>query len=131
MNTQFYWGIIAGGLIALVAILIPAILQIKRTAKAAEDFLHTTQESLNPLLRRLQETVETTNQVAEKLDESMNNVRHLTKSVGQTAVIVDDINKVIRHIDTFTSVRISSIGVGIKTALSVLTQGFIKKEVGK
>lgn len=127
MNTQFFWGIIAGALIVLVAFLIPVILQIKRTAKAAEDFLLITRESLNPLLKKLQETVEKTNQIAEKLDESISNVQHLTKSVGETGAIIDDINRLIRQIGTFMSVTMSNFGVGIKTALSVLTQGIIKK----
>ncbi len=127
MNTEFFWGIIAGALIILTAFLIPVILQIKRTAKAAEDFLLITQESLNPLLKRLQETVEKTNQIADKLDESISNVQHLTKSVGETGVIIDDINRLIRQIGTFMSVTMSDFGVGIKTALSVLTQGIIKK----
>ncbi|MBI4681595.1 MAG: DUF948 domain-containing protein [Nitrospirae bacterium] len=127
MDTQFFWGIIAGALIVLVAYLIPVITQIKRTAKAAEDFLWTTQESLDPLLKRLQKTVEKTNQIADKLDESISNVQHLTKSVGETGAIIDDINQLIRQIAASISVMTSNFGVGIKTALSVLTQGLIKK----
>ena len=127
MNTQFFWGIIAGALIVLVAYLLPVILQIKRTAKAAEDFLRTTQESLNPLLKKLQETVDKTNHIADKLDESIGHVHHLTKSVGETGAIIDDINQLIRQITSSISVITSNFGVGFKTALSVLTQGIIKK----
>jgi len=127
METQFFWGIIAGAVIVLVAFLIPVILQIKRTAKAAEDFLRTTQESLNPLLRKLQENVEKANQVADKLDELISNVLPLTKAVGDTGAIVDDINTLMRQINTFISGTMSGLGVGIKTALSVLAQGIIKK----
>lgn len=127
MDKQFFWGIIAGAFIVLVAYLIPVILQIKRTAKAAEDFLLTTQASLNPLLKRLQETVEKTNQVAANLNESISNVQHLTKAVGETGAIVDDINRLIRQIGQFISVSTSSFGVALKTALSVLSQGLIKK----
>lgn len=131
MDTQFFWGIIAGAFIVLVAFLIPVILQIKRTAKAAEDFLQATQESLNPLLKGLQETVEKTNQVAGKLDESIGNVQHLTKAVGDTGAIIDDINSLIRQMGQFISVSTSSFGVALKTALSVLAQGLIKKGVEK
>lgn len=128
MDKQFFWGIIAGAFIVLVTFLIPVILQIKRTAKAAEDFLLTTQASLNPLLKRLQETVEKTNQVAANLNESISNVQHLTKAVGETGAIIDDVNRLIRQIETFISVTTSNLGVGIKTALGVLAQGIIKKE---
>lgn len=131
MDTQFFWGIIAGAIIVLVAFLIPVILQIKRTAKAAEEFLQTTQESLNPLLKGLQETVEKTNQVAGKLDESISNVQHLTKAVGDTGAIIDDINSLTRQMGHAISVSTSSFGVALKTALSVLAQGLIKKGVEK
>ncbi len=129
MDKQFFWGVIAGAFIVLVTFLIPVILQIKRTAKAAEDFLLTTQASLNPLLKRLQETVEKTNQVASNLNESISNVQHLTKAVGETGAIIDDVNRLIRQIFSIISCTTSGLGVGIKTALGVLAQGIIKKEV--
>ncbi|MEW6600746.1 MAG: DUF948 domain-containing protein [Nitrospirota bacterium] len=131
MDTQFFWGIIAGAFIVLVALLIPVMLQIKRTAKAAEDFLQATQASLSPLLKKLQETVDKTNQVANKLDESISDVQHLTKAVGETGAIIEDIKTLIKQISTLISGTISSFGAGIKTALGVLTQGIIKKEVEK
>lgn len=131
MDTQFFWGIIAGAFIVLVAFLIPVILQIKRTAKAAEDFLQTTQKSLNPLLKSLQETVENTNQVVDKLDESIGNVQHLTKAVGETGAIIDEVNSLVRQVRHTLSVSTSSFGVALKTALSVLAQGLIKKGVEK
>jgi len=127
MDKQFFWGVIAGAFIVLVAYLIPVILQIKRTAKAAEDFLLTTQASLNPLLKRLQDTVEKTNQVATNLNESISNIQHLTKAVGETGAIIDNVNRLIGQTFTLISGAMSGFGVGIKTALSVLAQGLIKK----
>jgi uncharacterized protein YoxC len=123
----FFWGIISGGLIILVAFLVPAILQFKRTAKAAEDFLQVTQDSLNPLLKSLQETVDKTNQFAAKLDESAGNVQQLTKAVGETGAIISEINNFIRKTQMYFSVTSSGFGAGIKTALSVLTHGAIRK----
>lgn len=131
MDTQFFWGIIAGAFIILVAFLIPTILQIKRTAKVAEDFLKNTHSTLNPLLIQLKETVEMTNQVAEKLDESISSVRNLTNAVGETGIIIDEINILLKQTSRFISGTISSFGAGIKTALSVLTQGITKKEIEK
>jgi uncharacterized protein YoxC len=124
---NFFWGIITGGLIILIAFLVPAILQIKKSAKAAEDFLRATQDSLNPLLRELQETVEKTNHLAAKLDESVSDVQQLTKAVGETGAIVSDINGLVRKVQTSFSVTTSSLGAGIKTALGVLTHGAIQK----
>jgi len=127
MQSQFFWGIMAGVLIVLAAFLIPAILQLIRTAKAAEEFLKSTQASLPPLIAKLHETVEKTNSIAGKVDESISNVQHLTKSIGEAGAIIGDMNSFIRKIQTVTLITTSSFGTGIKTALSVLTHGLLKK----
>ncbi|MBI4825751.1 MAG: DUF948 domain-containing protein [Nitrospirae bacterium] len=127
MNIEFLLGIIAGFLFFLLLFLIPAILQIKRTARAAEDLLNTTNQSLAPLLTDLRETVERTNHVILKLDESMDNVQNLTKSIGETGAIISDINSFVRKIQMLVSFTTLGFSSGIKTALGVLTQGIIKK----
>jgi uncharacterized protein YoxC len=127
MESQFFWGIIAGVIIVLAAFLIPAILQIMRTAKAAEEFFKTTQASLNPLIIKLNETADKTNSIAANIDESVCNVKQLTKAVGETGAIIGDVNNFVRKIQTVMLVTTSSFGTGIKTALSVLTQGIMKK----
>ena len=127
MESQFFWGIIAGVIIILAAFLIPAILQIIRTAKAAEDFLKTTQAALNPLIAKLNETADKTNSIAANVDESICNVQQLTKAVAETGAIIGDINNFVRKIQTVGLITTSSFGAGIKTALSVLAQGIMRK----
>lgn len=128
---NFFWGIIAGAVIVLAAFLIPAILQITRTAKAAENFLKTTQESLNPLILRLNETVDGTNRVVSGVEESVNNVRHLTKAVGETGAIIADVNKLLRQAGAIISATTSSFGAGITTALGVLIKGIFQKKTSQ
>ncbi|MBI4688408.1 MAG: DUF948 domain-containing protein [Nitrospirae bacterium] len=111
----------------LTAFLIPAILQIKKTAKSAEDFMKATQESLNPLLSELRQTIEKTNRAAEGVEESVRNVQRLTKSVGETGALVEEVNNLLRQTGLSCAVKTASIGVGVKTAISVLAKGLIKK----
>ncbi|MDO8281631.1 MAG: DUF948 domain-containing protein [Thermodesulfovibrionia bacterium] len=127
MNVEFLLGIIAGFLFFLLLFLIPAILQIKRTARAAEDLLITTRQSIAPLLADLQQTVESVNHVVLKLDESMGNMQNLTKAIGETGSIISDINGFVRKIQMVVSFTTLGFSSGIKTALGVLTQGIIKK----
>ncbi len=79
------------------------------------------------LLKRLQETVDKTNQVAAKLDESIGNVQQLTKAAGETGAIISDINSMVRKIQMCCSVTTLSFVAGLKAALSVLTHGAIQK----
>lgn len=127
MNVEFLLGIIAGFIFLLLIFLIPAILQIKRTAKAAEDLLITTRQSIAPLLADIQQTVESVNHVVLKLDESMGNMQNLTKAIGETGSIISDINGFVRKIQMVVSFTTLGFSSGIKTALGVLTQGIIKK----
>lgn len=127
MESQFFWGIVAGVLVVLAAFLIPAILQISRTAKAAELFIRTTQEQCGPLLIKLNETLERASRVASELEKSLDNVQHLTKAIGETGDIVSDMNSAIRKIQMFVTVTVSGLGAGVKTALGVLTKGAVEK----
>ena len=127
MESQFFWGIIAGAVIVLVGFLVPAILQVTRTAKAAEQLLKTTEESLNPLILKLNETVERANRVVEEVELSIGNVQNLTKAIGETGAIVSDINNSVRSIQKFFWVTACGFGAGIKTAFSVLTKGAVEK----
>jgi len=120
---DFFWGIIAGAVIVLVAFLIPAILQITRTVRAAEDFIKT----LNPLLFKLNETIDRTNKVAAGVEESVNNVQHLTRAVGETGALIDEINHFVRQVGVFLSAGTSGLGAGIKAAFAVLTKGAVEK----
>jgi len=120
---DFFWGIIAGAVIVLVAFLIPAILQITRTIRAAEDFIKT----LNPLLFKLNETIDRTNKVAAGVEESVNNVQHLTRAVGETGALIDEINHFVRQVGVFLSAGTSGLGAGIKAAFAILTKGAVEK----
>ena len=120
---DFFWGIIAGAVIVLVAFLVPAILQITRTVRAAEDFIKT----LNPLLFKLNETIDRTNKVAAGVEESVHNVQHLTRAVGETGALIDEINHFVRQVGVFLSAGTSGLGAGIKAAFAILTKGAVEK----
>jgi uncharacterized protein YoxC len=124
---NFFWGIIAGAVIVLIAFLIPAILQITRTVRAAEDLIKSTQASLNPLLLKLNETIDRTNKVAAEVAESVRNVQHLTKAVGETGALIDELNHFVRQVGVFLSAGSSGLVAGIKAAFAILTKGAVEK----
>lgn len=124
---NFLLGVISGAVIVLAAFLIPAIRQITRTAKAAESFLRTSQETLNPLILKLNETVDRTNRVVAEVEGSVSEVQHLTKAIGETGTLLSDVNNVIRKAGMLITVTTSGLGAGIKAALGVLTKGAIEK----
>ena len=118
------------GLILMVIFWIPTILQIRKTAKSLEDFLKTTQETLHPLLLELKEGINRMNRTTEGIEESIKNVQRLTKSVGEIGAMIDGVNSLIRQTGVAFTVKAASTAVGIKTALSVLAKGLIRKGGG-
>lgn len=127
MSTQLFLGIIAVVFIILVAFLIPFIIRAKNTLKSAETFIKVTQESLIPLLSELKESVERLNKVTRGVETSVQNVQHLTNALGDLGALVDEINNFVKRAGLSFSVKIVSLGIGIKTALGTLIKGIMKK----
>ncbi len=118
-------------LIVLVAFSIPAILQIRKTAKSVEDFLKSTEGSLNPLLVELKEGIERINKTTKGILESVADVQYLTKSIREIGMLIDEVSNLLRQTGSSFIVKTACIGVGIKTALGVLVKGLIKKASSK
>ncbi|MBI4654667.1 MAG: DUF948 domain-containing protein [Nitrospirae bacterium] len=118
-------------LIVWVVFAIPTILQVKRTVKTIEDFLKTTERSLTPLLLELRGSAERINRVTEGIEESVKDVQCLTRSIGEIGKAIDEANSLVRQTGASFAIKTVSIGVGIKTALSILAKGLIKKASNK
>lgn len=127
MSEQVLCGIISIVFIVLIAFLIPLILRAKRTLNAVENFIAVTQESLSPLLSELKTSIEKLNNITGGIEDSVKNVQHLTRAVGETGELIDGLNRFVKQTGLFFSIKTASLGVGIKTALSVLAKGIIKR----
>ncbi len=126
MTEQLFLMVIAAVVVILLGFLIPVILQLRKTAKSAENFLKVTQESLTPLLSELKESAERLNKISEDIEDSVSNVRHLTNAVGEIGAMVDEVNNFVKQTGLSFSIKTASIGAGIKAALSFFAKGIIK-----
>ncbi len=127
MTEQLFFVVIAAVVVILLGFLIPVILQLRKTAKSAENFLKVIQESLTPLLSELKESAERLNKISEDIEDSVSNVRHLSNAVGEIGAMVDEVNNFVKQTGLSFSIKTASIGAGIKAALGALAKGIIKK----
>ena len=127
MSVQLFLGIIAAGFVMLLVFLIPLILHAKKTLMSLGNFINTTQESLSPLLSELKISVERLNRITEDIEDSTKNVQHLAKTIGETGELVEELNNFIKKTGLSFSIKTASLGIGIKTALTTLAKGIIKK----
>lgn len=127
MSVQLFLGIIAAGFVILLVFLIPLILHAKKTLMSLGNFINTTQESLSPLLSELKISVERLNRITEDIEDSAKNVQHLARTIGETGELVEELNNFIKKTGLSFSIKTASLGIGIKTALTTLAKGIIKK----
>ncbi len=127
MSVQLFMGIIAAGFVVLVAFLIPLILHAKKTLESLASFINATQESLSPLLSELKVSIERINRITEDIEDSTKNVQHLAKTIGETGELIEELNNFVKRTGLSFSIKTASLGVGIKTALTTLAKGIIKK----
>lgn len=127
MSVQLFLGVIAAGFVILLVFLIPLILHAKKTLMSLGNFINTTQESLSPLLSELKISVERLNRITEDIEDSTRNVQHFAKTIGETGELVEELNNFIKKTGLSFSIKTASLGIGIKTALTTLAKGIIKK----
>ena len=127
MSTELFLGIIAAAVIILFAFLIYLILHIKKTLDLVENSIKITQESLTPLLTELTDGVKRINMITEDIEASTSNLQHVSKALGDIGTMVEDVNSLIKKTGLTFSIKTASLGVGIKTALTVLAKGMLKK----
>ena len=127
MSVQLFLGVIAAGFVILLVFLIPLILHAKKTLMSLGNFINTTQESLSPLLSELKISVERLNRITEDIEDSTRNVQHFAKTIGETGELVEELNNFIKKTGLSFSIKTASLGIGIKTALTTLVKGIIKK----
>ena len=127
MSVQLFLGVIAAGFVILLVFLIPLILHAKKTLMSLGNFINTTQESLSPLLSELKISVERLNRITEDIEDSTKNVQHFAKTIGETGELVEELNNFIKKTGLSFSIKTASLGIGIKTALTTLAKGIIKK----
>jgi uncharacterized protein YoxC len=127
LDKDLIYGIIGIELLILITFLVGFIIYARKMLRSIETFINTTQESLTPLLTELRVSAERLNKISERIDIAVKDIQHLTTSLGNIATLIDEINDFARKTGISFSVKTASLGVGIKTALSTLAKGILKK----
>jgi uncharacterized protein YoxC len=109
-------------LVALVAILvgvaIPAILQLRRTLKVAEETLERSGQQVNQLIDRLTATLERVERTSEELEHGVNRVKSLFEALGGVGDALGKIRSSVLAVSSIGSIVGSALlaALGIKKA---------------
>ncbi len=126
MLTHIFLGIIAAVMIILCAVIVPAVIQLKKTTRSADEFIRSTEQTLTPLLSEIKQSAERLNSVTMGIENSVRNLEKLTDAVGHTGTLLESLNKFFKNRGFSVSVRTSCFIIGIKTAMSTLAREILK-----
>lgn len=83
MAPEIFWSVLLVLLGICVVFLVPLMLQLRRTAHRAEQFMEQTQNDLVPLLKDLREASESAARLARIAEEDFSQISPLFRSLGE------------------------------------------------
>jgi uncharacterized protein YoxC len=122
---------LAAGLIAitfaiLAAFLIPAVIEIRKTAIALREFTVNAENELKPVLHELQNTLAEVKGLAGEAAARADEVRSFTEALGETGKNLRTINSVVGTVAGLLA-NTSAWAVGAKTAGRIILESLSKK----
>jgi len=121
--------LVAITLVVLAAFLIPAFIEIRKTAAALREFITCTESELKPLLHELHQTVTDLKVIVEAASTKTDDVKFFMEALGDTGHNLKTLNHVV---GTVASVLVSSTAwaVGAKAAGKFFLERLSKKRKG-
>jgi uncharacterized protein YoxC len=121
--------VIAVSMLLLLVFLIPAILEIRRTATATREFIVKIETDLKPVLTDLQETLSDLKVLTEGVSGKVGEVESFMEAVGDTGRNLRTINSIVGAVSGALSG--SSVWMtGVKVASGYLMDRILKKKRG-
>lgn len=123
------WKILIGiaGVIT-AAFIISLIIELRRTARALNDFLRDTEESLKPTLEELRETLKGLKDITNHVNDVTSDLKTLSSALRDVGIKVKNTSEVIEHVVSSSAVKVSGVKAGIKAGVGVLLKNLISKE---
>ncbi len=113
-------------LVVLAAFMIPAFIELRKTATAAREFLVGKESELKPIIRDLQETLADLRVLTQGAAENVDDVRVFMESMGDAGRSIQTINTVVGGVATVVG-RSSLWLTGAKVAGKFILDRISKK----
>jgi uncharacterized protein YoxC len=81
----------------LVCGMVPALVQLRRTARQAEDFLRVVELELRPMLIDLKEVIRNLNRASDQVTGGIEKVGGTLEAIAEAGKTVRDANQLIQH----------------------------------
>ena len=121
MSTTEYalWSIVALFFL-LVCGMIPALVQLRRTARQAEDFLRLVELELRPALIDLKEVIRSLNRTSDQITGGMEKMGGTLETIAEVGQTVRDANQLVQHIVFPKLITGAALMTGLRVGLRTL-----------
>lgn len=120
LTTEYaLWSIVALFFL-LVCGMIPALVQLRRTARQAEDFLRLVELELRPALVDLKEVIRSLNRTSEQITGGMEKMGGTLETIAEVGQTVRDANQLVQHIVFPKLITGAAIMTGLRVGLRTL-----------
>jgi len=109
----------------LVCGMIPAFVQIRRTARQAEEFLKIVQLELRPALIDMKEVIRNLNRASEQVTGGMEKVSGTLDAIAEAGRIVRSANQLIQHSVVPKLITSAAVMTGVRVGLRTLVARLI------
>lgn len=126
-TTEYALWAIAALFFLLVCGMIPMLVQLRRTARQAEDFLRLVELELRPALIDLKEVIRNLNRVSDQVSGGMEKMGGTFEAIAEAGQTVRDANQLVQH---FVFPKLIA-GAAFTTGLRVGLKTFIVRLMGR
>ena len=115
-------GIVALAAVALVVLLAPMLIQLRKTAEESARLLQRMNEDLPVLLREATQAAQNMNQVAAEIREGAARARILGEAMGEIGQTINQVHGVVRGRAGTMLMNVGGVLAGFRAAFEVLKQ---------
>ena len=122
MFMQIAAGIVALAAVVLVAVLVPMLIQLRKTAEESERLLRRMNEDMPVLFREATQAAQNMNQVAAEMREAATRARVLGEAMGGVGETINEVRELVRGGAGTLLTNVGSLLAGFRAAYGVFKQ---------
>lgn len=115
-------GIVAVAAVVLVAVLVPMLVQLRKTAEESERLLRRMNEDLPVLFREATQAAQNMNQVATEMREAATRARVLGDAMGEVGETINQVRELVRGRAGTLLTNVGSLLAGFRAAYGVFKE---------
>ncbi len=130
MDIQSFLLLVSFVIIVFVVFVIYFMIRLMKMINSVSGLLHTTDESIKPLMHEVTETVKKTNNIMGKVEESVGDIKSLTGSFGDVGTGIKKLSSTLKESEVYIANikgQVLGISSAVKTILSNIAKGLLKK----